>query len=66
MSAERSKAGSTQIVETSSARISLCENGMSFISLIDETDVDAPVLRAVLTHLKDARAALERAKGAIP
>jgi hypothetical protein len=25
-----------------------------------------PVLRAVLTHLKDARAALERAKGAIP
>jgi hypothetical protein len=46
---------------------SLCEElDETYLVLLDKKSDDAPVLRAVLTHLKDARAALERAKGAIP
>jgi hypothetical protein len=67
MNAERSNA-LAQIVETLIGTVHLvCENWDElYITLMDEADVDASVLRAVLTHLKDARAALERAKGAIP
>jgi hypothetical protein len=37
-----------------------------YIAMLDKDDSEAPILRAVLTHLKDARAALERAKGTTP
>jgi hypothetical protein len=67
MNAERSNA-LTNIIETLIGAVHLvCENWDElYITLMDEADVDARTLRAVLTHLKDARAALERAKGAIP